>query len=107
MAGRQRALMLGLWRVELGCTQVQGVGDHWQPQPAPHLPGHLSTMRGLENLSSPELPAGGETLAGSTPGPGVQGRWGWESLSLLLPLPGSAENRIALSESPLSDWLTK
>lgn len=66
----QQTLVLVLWRVELGHIQVQGVGDGWRPRPTPHLLGHLSTTGGLENPSSSELPAGGETLAGSIPEPG-------------------------------------
>lgn len=72
MAGRQRALMLVLRRVELGCTQVRGVGDYWQPQPTPHLPEHPNTTRGLENLSPESCQLAGRPWLGASQAPGCK-----------------------------------
>lgn len=77
--------------------------------PQPQLPpaGTPQHTRGLENLSSPQLPSRGKTLAGEHPRPLGSRKVGVGVLVLPPPFTGSAENQIALSETPSSDWLTK
>lgn len=74
-----------------------GEGEMWPPEPAPTL----------RDTSAPqELPVLPSGARWRDPRPLVQGRWR-ESLLSLPPSLALLENQIALSETPLSDWLTK